>query len=251
MDKSSMLYWWPKVKDISVPKPETIIIRIGYRPLLGMLDGEPLRPDLHAKIMAATRQLDYPLFVRTDQASGKHDWERTCYVDYSGTLWKNIYRLIEFNEIAGVFGLQPEALVFRKYIPLEAPFKAFYGQMPVARERRYFVRDGGVECHHPYWIEDAISEWWERVAELGAAGVLKAWDQDKLEPLPTNWREVLAELNNETQEEIKLLTAYAEEIGRAIGKGYWSVDFAKGQDGVWYFIDMAEGEKSWHPEHEK
>lgn len=39
-------------------------------------------------------------------------------------------------------------------------------------------------------------------------------------------------------------------FGRVMGEGYWSVDFAKGQDGTWYFIDMAEGDQSWHPRHE-
>jgi len=206
-----------------------------------MLDGEPLPEDIKAKIMAAAEQLGYPLFVRTDKASGKHDWENSCYVASIERLWRNIYGVVEFNELADVFGLQPEALVFRRYIPLEATFKAFYGRMPVAKERRYFVRDGKVECHHPYWIEDAIGEWWERAKELVAIR------SDKLELLPENWKEILAELNRETDEEIELLTAYAEEIGRALGEGYWSVDFAKGKDGVWYFIDIAEGHRSWHP----
>ena len=30
-------------------------------------------------------------------------------------------------------------------------------------------------------------------------------------------------------------------------KGYWSVDYWKAKDGRWILIDMAEGEKSWHP----
>ncbi|SMB97817.1 hypothetical protein SAMN00808754_1962 [Thermanaeromonas toyohensis ToBE] len=232
------------MKDTRVPKPETIIVETGYRPLLKMLDGEPLPEDIKARIIDATEQLGYPLFVRTDMASGKHDWQNSCYVASSAKLWSNIYRVVEFNEIADILGLQPEALVFRKYIPLEAAFKAFYGRMPVAKERRYFVRDGKVECHHPYWVAEAIGEWWYRVNDLAVKY------PDKIGLLPENWPSILAELNRETPEEVELLTAYAEEIGRAIGEGYWSVDFAKGQDGVWYFIDMAEGEQSWHPDHE-
>lgn len=243
MDKNSMLYWWPKVKHIRVPKPETIIIEIGYRQLLQMLDldGKPLFREIREKIIAVAEQLGYPLFVRTDMASGKHDWENSCYVASRDQLWRNIYRVVEFNEIADILGLQPEALVFRKYVPLEASFKAFYGRMPVARERRYFVRDGKVECHHPYWPEGAISEWEDRTADLRALGL------GSIENLPPNWRELLAELNTETTEEVKVLTAYADEIGQAVGQGYWSADFAKGRDGVWYFIDMAEGHRSWHP----
>ena len=68
--------------------------------------------------------------------------------------------------------------------------------------------------------------------------------------LPNNWRSLLADLNHESKEEIKLLTDYAEQLGKYLS-GYWSLDFAKGQDGNWYFIDAALGEQSWHPEHGK
>lgn len=240
-NKSSMLYWWPLVKDVPVPKPETVVVETGYTALVGMLDGKPLPDNVRKRILATARQIGYPLFVRTDQASGKFDWKSACFVESEEKLFRNIYNIVEFNELADLMGLRPEALVFRKYIPLEAGFKAFYGGMPVAKERRYFIRDGKVECHHPYWVEDAISKWWRRAKEVAAVR------PDKIEPLPENWKEILAKVNRETPEEVELLTSYAEENGKVID-GYWSVDFAMGKDGVWYFIDMAEGEKSWHPE---
>lgn len=68
--------------------------------------------------------------------------------------------------------------------------------------------------------------------------------------LPGNWKDLLVELNRETEEEISLLTNYAEQLGRYLS-GYWSIDFAKGQDGTWYFIDAALGNQSWHPAHQK
>ena len=58
--------------------------------------------------------------------------------------------------------------------------------------------------------------------------------------------ELLREMNNETKEEVELLTEYAEEVGRYV-KENWSVDFMKSKDGKWYFIDMAREEVSWKP----
>ncbi len=247
LDKSSMLYWWPLTKGTQVPKPETIIVEIGYRQLVGILDGERFSKKIEKMIIAATEKLGYPVFIRTDQASGKHDWKNACFVEREDSLFGNICKVVEFNELAGFWGLHPEALVFRRFIKLEAKFTAFYGGMPVAKERRYFVRDGIVECHHPYWIHDAIEDWDKRRHTL-MARVKRIPDTQNIGDMPKDWREILSELNRETLEEINLLSKYAAEIGKAIGPGYWSVDFAKGKDGVWYFIDMAEGEKSWHPE---
>lgn len=52
------------------------------------------------------------------------------------------------------------------------------------------------------------------------------------------------------EDEFGILGPYAASIGKRLG-GYWSVDFALSQDGIWYLIDMAVGERSWHPEHTK
>lgn len=103
-------------------------------------------------------------------------------------------------------------------------FTAFRG-LPIGMERRYFVKDGQVLCHHPYWPEDAIRN-----------------------PSVDNWQDILKDLNTEGEEEIKLLTSYAEKISRAI-EGYWSVDFCKDKSNSWWWlIDMAEAKESWHPQ---
>ena len=69
----------------------------------------------------------------------------------------------------------------------------------------------------------------------------------KLKPkIPeSEWLPLLRELNTQTDDEIQLLTDYAERIGKVLG-GYWSIDFAKGRNGTWYFIDAARGEVSYH-----
>ncbi len=234
-----MLYWWPLVSLTDVPRPKTIIVWTGIHPLMDMLDGKELPDYLKDFIILGTEKLGYPLFLRTDLASGKHGWKNTCYVQSGEMLFRNICGVVEENDMAGILGLNYQAIVMREFIPLENNFTAFWGQMPVAKERRYFIKDGKVECHHPYWQEEAIA-----VLDGSEEELIKVYN------LPNNWRSLLEDLNHETEEEIALLTGYAEQLGRYLS-GYWSVDFAKGQDGIWYFIDAALGEQSWHPEHIK
>ena len=115
------------------------------------------------------------------------------------------------------------ALVFREFIEMDSGYTAFNG-MPVNPERRYFIKDGKVQCRHVYWVEEAIQR-----------------------PSVDNWRELSEKMNTETESEITLLTKYAEMVAKEFD-GYWSLDFCRGKDGTFYLIDMALGERSWHPE---
>lgn len=229
IDKTSMLYWWPKVKSLDIPAPRTEIVEIPYNHLAAMLDDKRLPSGYEESIIKAGEKIGYPFFLRTDMASAKHQWERTCFVPKVEELFRHIWALIDTTLAAGMFGeLDPNALIFREYLLLDSAFTAFNG-LPISRERRYFVRDGIVECHHPYWIEDAI-----------AKGYPPPSDKD--------WQQLLAVLNQETPDEAGILGPYTSSVGKTLD-GYWSVDFAMSQDGIWYLIDMAVGERSWHPEH--
>lgn len=228
MRQSSMCFWFPKIVDV-LPTPKTVIIEILHEKLSKFTYGEaPFPPEFKDNIFHNARLIGYPLFLRTDQASGKHRWTQTCYVEKESDLMQHIFNVLEFNEMADMPGLPYKALVVRQYIPLFSTFKAFSG-MPVAKERRYFVKNGKVVCHHPYWIQDAI--------EKGIS---------HKPPLPRNWKQLLADLNRETLQEIQELSAYAEVFANRV-HGFWSVDFAYTQDGHWILIDAGRGEISWHP----
>ena len=242
--RNSMCWWWPRVVDCGVPMPETRIIEPGegvlWRFFCAVADGEP-PPDDSAwfpLLEAAAEELGYPCFLRTDLRSGKHGFDRTCFVPTAAELRRHIFPLLEETE--DFMGSDCKALVVRKYIEPAAAFTAFRGNLPIGRERRYFVRDGQVECHHPYWPLEAI----EDTPFINGKFVRLA----EAEGAEFDWRPLLADLSAEPPEEIELLTGYAETIGQAVGVGYWSVDFMQGADGRWWFIDMAEGEASWHPE---
>lgn len=234
-DLNSMTYWWPRVCNLDVPMPETIIVPVDGAELYRTLDGAEVPADILTKLEAMAGRLGYPVFLRTDHTSAKHDYRETCYVRDKAALAGNIYRLIEASALADFAGLPVGALVLRRFLRLADGFEAFNG-LPIAPERRFFVRDGEVQCSHPYWPEGAIEQGYHH------------------EPLRDDWRQRLASLNKFGPGE-HLLPEYAKALGVALG-GYWSVDFAFGnvgphhsmRDERWYFIDAATGERSWHPE---
>ena len=230
-DENSLLYWLPKIKKLGIPVPRTEILKLPFT--LGdwykWCDGEDIGmakyvPEIKKKALL----IGYPLFLRTDHLSGKHRWKDTCYVKKEEVLMNRVSRLVEESLTADIIGVPIHALVFREFIEMDSRFTAFYGEMPVNPERRYFIRNGQVLCRHPYWIDEAVEK-----------GTPKGM-------LPDNWRELAKEMNKETEEEIELLTSYAEKVA-SILDGYWSVDFCKAKDGRWILIDCGLGYVSWHP----
>lgn len=234
--KTDMLYWYPLLEKTGLRMPETVLI-----PLKQTLSSERLcmstaewalfLDEIRVRLLKAAEQVGYPLFLRTGQASGKHEWAKSCFVAGPEDLLSHLARVIEFSAMADCMcgGLPVSSIVVRRYVPLESTFKAFLG-MPVARERRYFVRDGKVECGHPYWIPEAIQFYCK---------------EDEI----IDWKERLAILNYQSKKEISKLTWKAEQAGKVLG-GFWSIDFAKAQDGHWYLIDCALGDVSYHVPHE-
>ena len=229
-EESSMLYWYPKIKDLSIPMPRTEIWKIPnkYFPDIWFEESVvwKMLEDNKEKILKIAKRIGFPLFLRTDQASGKHGWKKTCYVEKEENLIRNAFEVIEFNLTADVFCSLPfKALVFREFIEGECYFRAFYGDMPINKEVRVFVKDGKVLCHHFYWATDAIEETRFK---------------------PTNWRDLLLKASSLSVEDIKTIYKYANIVASKVD-GYWSVDFMKSKNGKWYLIDMARGEISWHP----
>lgn len=231
-ERNSMLHWWPLVEDLDLPKPETIIVEVEHDLAMGLLEGgTEFWERYKCKIMGSATSIGYPLFMRTDYCSGKHSYKNTCYVNRPEKLLRNLAFLIEENELAGMMGLPYGAIVLRKMIGLEHRFVAFSGRLPIGAERRYFIRDGQVECHHPYWVQAAVAEGMP-VTPITYTPVV-------------GWHRHLAALNAESDEEVALLSEYAELLGERL-EGYWSLDFARDWDGAWWFIDAALGDVSFH-----
>jgi len=222
MNKNSMFYWWPKIKKLDIPQPKTFMVRFKGDFTFEVIDGNinPSWERFFAKVEAEAKKIGYPLFLRSDETSNKHEWKDSCYVESEEKLVPNFCRILEM--IAMAFGLGFSGVAVREFLDLDAKFTSHWGGMPVACERRYFVRDGQVECWHPYWPPSAIRK-----------------------PSIKNWLGVLRELQTPTGDELNLLNRYACLVGEALG-GYWSVDFCRHKNGSWYLTDMALGEDSYH-----
>lgn len=233
MDRNSLCYWYPKIKDLGILTPRTEIVPLTEqeKKLYYSCVGNGFISERLVRIVKRTIEDNFklPVFLRTDQASDKHHWEKTCYLTNLEDLEEHLFSLICFSRCVNILGPLPiEAIIIRKYIPMYTSFYAFEGKMPVNKERRYFIAGSRFLCHHPYWIEDAI----------------KKPIIDSKETL--SWKQLLELLNQETSKEVELLTNYANKIGK-LTLDYWSVDFCLSEEHVWYLIDMAEGKKSWHP----
>ena len=226
MIRDSMLFWYPKVKDLPIPQPKTEILKLSKEER-SLLVSENVPLSIVVRVKKVCDKMGYPCFLRTDLASGKHQWKDSCYIENDKDLQKHIFEVVCFNLCADIMGLDFWALVVREFIQMDTYFTAFWGEMPVNPERRYFIKNHQVICHHCYWIPEAI-------------------EQSKA-PIVDNWRELCELMKFESNEEVALLIGYTKIIAEVFD-GYWSVDFCKAKkDGRWIFIDMATGERSWHP----
>lgn len=225
MGKTSLLYWWPKIKGLGIPVPKTAIhIVHNYgNGLMSILDGASFPEADVAGIRAVADEIGYPCFIRSDMTSAKHSWERGAVVHHSEELFDKVWCLVEDNALKDQY---ISAIVVREYLafnPLESFQVPRFGNLPVRRERRIFIRDGQIEVILPYWPLDALQGTIQDLAE---------------------WRPQL-EVLNDLAWELPLLTDYGKTVASTFPE-YWSVDFMWAE-GKWWLIDMAEGEKSWRP----
>lgn len=235
INKTSMAYWFPKIKAAGLPVPKTrfVILPEVVKPILfAVFDGEPLEmipeleifeQDLLDKAKVVGVQGDscrgFPIFLRTHLTSGKHDWARTCYVKERDKIMRHVLAIIEYSEMASFMGLDWSLWVVREMLPTTPAFYAF-NKMPIVCEFRVFARDGKLICCHPYWPPDAIE------------GRTNAED----------WRSLLNDLQSEDPSSAIKIALHAS---RAVPENAWSIDVLKvGLD--WLVIDMALMSESYH-----
>ncbi len=225
-DPINLATWFPRLAATGVPVPRTVIVP-GPPDLINLLDGQPVAgfAAFVAALRAAADRLGYPAFLRTGHTSHKHGWSGTCFLEAPQTLPQHIVNLVEFSCLADLCDLPTDTWVVREFLRLRHAFQAF-DDMPVATERRYFLQDGRVVCHHPYWPRDVFQ-------------------QHPTHHLPATWEQDLAALNHETDAEVAFLTAQSRRVAAAF-PGAWSLDWALATDGTWYSIDMAPAAVSYH-----
>ena len=160
-EQNTMFYWYPKIKDLDIPQPKTLSYQFTKRECKKIQE-EKIPKTFVEKVMPIADKIGYPLFMRTDNSSCKHGWKKTCYVESKESLPMHLFELLSTSAMQGWMSYNDNGLFFREFIELDygyyggKKFTAFYGDFPVNRERRYFINNGKIQCHHPYWYPDAI-----------------------------------------------------------------------------------------------
>ncbi len=252
IDKTCLSYWYPKISPV-VPTPKTIIVeanpysilihqeyhelkhsnqldKLGTKNTLssGKAESEHACMEwdrLVAKVMESALTISEcgPWFLRTGQTSGKHEFDRTCYVTDIEQVENHMGALIMFSQCADMFGLEVSKFVVREYLPVKAAFKCKrYGNMPVVRELRVFIDTDRVVYHVPYWPTEALEEG---------------------EPDILYWQSKLRSVQYFSEDELAAVLDLASRCGYAC-PGRWSVDILDTERG-WMVTDMAEAEKSY------
>ena len=235
--------WFPPIAAAGIPVPRTLIIPVPES-LLTVVDGiNPRDPEFPADARYALEMIHLdllitgtPVFIRTGELSGKHQWADTCALTDPDQLEQHLYHLYEAQ--CAAFGLPlPAHIILREMLNTEPLFYAFDG-MPITKERRYFTTGGRVTDHHPYWPIAAVLE-----------GNPTAIDGSVLHDADV--ADILSAASVETDDEIAELTALTERAAAAV-TGDWSFDWLWTVDRGWVFIDAAHAERSYRmPEQDR
>jgi hypothetical protein len=233
--RSDMAYWWPTLYASGVPVPRTELITTDVNLMLACFgeDGpEREFAEFLGMLAGAARRISPagPWFLRTGQGAGKHNWKNCCHLTDLAKLGDHVAALVEWSEVVDFMGLPWDVWAVREMLPV-TPVAVLpnYGDMPLVREVRAFVRDGRVLCSHDYWPLDAIRD-----------GLPPGPRGDFLEA------DRLFALSSTTADEREEAHAVARCVARAFdGDGAWSVDLLPTANG-WHVTDMAPAADSFH-----
>lgn len=238
VEMNCLSYWFPKIRDAGLPVPRTKIVMLPdelrepiFRPFDGKAMGAEVQP-FFDELRAAAESIGLPCFPRTGQSSGKHNWKNTCCLTDPAALESHVLSLIEFSECAGMFGIPWNVWCVREFLPTTPLVVAdLYGNMPVCREFRLFVKDGEVVCSHPYWTIGSLVDGMSRCPEDL---------RQRYRALCSTYATGADSFDDESDD----LESLAERAGQAVG-GSWSVDILHTQRG-WFVTDMALAGNSFH-----
>lgn len=222
--------WLPKIEAVGLPTPKTILLEMpdeAVRDLWTQFDGKPAG-EAWAAFVEMTKgradEIGFPLFLRSAYFSGKHEWDKNCFVRDRAKLGDHMSSIAYMSECVGV-GMGTvrcswKTWALRELLPtMPVGICPNYDNMPVCKEFRFFAEDGNVLCWHPYWPDHSL--------ERGGCD-LSAEAFEALS-IPDNLPELMA---------------MAETASRVCG-GAWSVDLLQTERG-WFLTDMALASTSWH-----
>lgn len=229
---TNIRYWYPKLAGF-FKMPETFFFDLPYNAKWFMCGDNPEGGEAAAvKLIDEMKEMfntivgdsGEPMFMKTGLFSGKHNWQETCIIKKVDDIGPNLARMVEMQEMFGCE--ESHNVVLRRIIKTNPAFHAFYGKMPVTKERRYFTKNKKVEFHHPYWPPTSIKD-----------------------PDCEDWQYKLGLINYESKTEIYYLKDRTERVVEILNDGRdWCVDWLCDENGDWWLIDMAEAHKAfrWH-----
>lgn len=221
---TDLCFWYPILKDLWVPTPETHIIKHSLN-LFWLLENKdvPWIDKLINDIDYYAQKVWYPCFLRTWQSSNKHSWGDSCFLTKKEDIKNHLRNLQEFSYMADMRKARSmETIVIRKMIETKEIFKCF-NKMPITREVRLFIKDWKLLSIHPYRPKDAF-EW-------------------RVEDIDTK----MEELNNFSDGDLMLFQKIWEFLAVKF-QWYWSVDFLQQINWEWICIDMAVWDNSYKNE---
>lgn len=229
IDINSMAFWFPSLENAGLPVPKTRFVsmcpKAQYQACIAIsgdpFDEEPVELAAFFKTLTdAAKDIGFPAFLRTGHTSGKHNWEHTCHLTSADDVPKNVCGIVEYSELASMFGLPYDLWAVRELLPTKTYGHCpAYGNMPFAREFRVFIKNHEVQCLHPYWPVEALKQGRAIHTDLEAMNSLHDID-------------AIRDLANRAAKHFD---------------GYWSVDILDTMNG-YYIIDMADGHMSYHME---
>lgn len=249
-ERNDIAYWFPKLEQVQgIHVPETRIITTDLQ-LDMLLDGElpPAYVDFICQLCDAAESIDgYPCFLRTGHTSGKHSWKDTCYVSKPSDFPSHVAKLVEYSGLVDMLGLPTNTWAVRQLLSTrKLGTLPAYGDFPVVREIRGFIKDGEIVCVHPYWPRQALEQGFPFKA-LPNAMLPTSWGVPERE-LPAHFDKMVEAAQELTPYELQHVRNALTLVAQAFkGDGAWSVDLLDaGPAYGWWITDMAEAARSFH-----
>ena len=233
VDRNALSYWLPRIEAAGLPVPRTTLVEMNEAAFMGLcaiFDGKDSGDDYRSFIRALEDAAihdphrvaeAFPLFLRSDYTSAKHEWSKSCFVTDIPAIDTAVRSIAYFSMCVGCPLPIGSKWAIRELLPImPVTWCPNFAGMPVNREFRFFADEHGARAYQPYWPEQALLD--------GGAPNRPRW--------PLLW-----EMSPEEMVELRDL---AEKAAKAAGPGEWSVDLLETERG-WFVTDMAAADSSY------
>lgn len=140
INPNSALYWMgaaeaiaEEYEDLNVP--ETEIVEFDFMDALPLLDGQTPDNFPYGELDSAACDLGWPVFIRTDLTSAKHDGLEGVQAKDAADVDEVAARLVSD---CAMKSMRPAAFLVREWIDIDHEFRAF-GELPIGVEFRVFA----------------------------------------------------------------------------------------------------------------